>query len=683
MTINADAKAADAAAAATTSQIVDDTTRALARAWASAWDEVIGEWDAALRDLVAMSEEGSWPSQREILRAQRAKRAVELTAEKLDQVARDSGLIITRDLPTLTGHGIEAQAQMVLAQLPASMTASWMRIDMRAVEWIIQRSTRQIESLLNPLSATQQAVMKQVLIRGVIVGDNPLDAAEIMLDRLGGAFNGGLARAETIARTEMLDAMRHAARESWRANPDVVKAWRWTCTLSSRTCPACLAMDGQLFPISEEGPIGHQNCVLPGAIVSGPRAQASTTRWFEGEVIDVETRSGRVLSVTPNHPILTPQGWVRAGELREGLDVIASAFTDGPALQRRPDDHQVPARIEDVAKTLGGALSVRSVRVPTAPEDFHGDGAGSEVHVVRTHGGLWSNVEPALAEKLRQSKLMFGNVGLSLFAGGGDLGAMLGGLLGATYDVMGRPGVGSILLGRAGLHGEPVGLGEGAPRHACGAETGRDHAAGDAEGFGDSVLRFASEVAFGNLSNRDRARRELSGAHLGSAQGVLGFGVTPDASLLEGRLQAPLAYPMPSGGELARFAGEVVADRVVHVSRRAWSGHVYNLQTATGWYVANGIITHNCRCRAVPVTATWKELGFDDIPEPQFRDKTGREWYDTQSEKTQRRIMGDDRYAALQSGAITWDDIPRVRHSDGWRDSIGVAPLPKSMRQAS
>lgn len=343
MTINADAKAADAAAAATTSQIVDDTTRALARAWASAWDEVIGEWDAALRDLVAMSEEGSWPSRREILRAQRAKRAVELTAEKLNQVARDSGLIITRDLPTLTGHGIEAQAQMVLAQLPASMTASWMRIDMRAVEWIIQRSTRQIESLLNPLPATQQAVMKQVLIRGVTVGDNPLDAAEIMLDRLGGAFNGGLARAETIARTEMLDAMRHAARESWRANPDVVKAWRWTCTLSSRTCPACLAMDGQLFPISEDGPIGHQNC----------------------------------------------------------------------------------------------------------------------------------------------------------------------------------------------------------------------------------------------------------------------------------------------------------------------------------------------RCRATPVTATWKELGFDDIPEPQFRDKTGREWYDTQSEKTQRRIMGDDRYAALQSGAITWDDIPRVRHSDGWRDSIGVAPLPK------
>lgn len=682
MTINAAAKAADAAGAAGAAQIVDDTTKAIARAWASAWDEVVAEWDLAISDLISMSENGKWPTTREILRAQRAMNAVELTAEQLQKLADETGLLIVRDLPQLAGHGLSTQTQAVIAQLPATMTGAWNRIDMTAVEWIIERTTQQIESLLMPLPATQQAVMKQTLIRGVLIGDNPRDAAKLMVERLKGNFLGGLARAETIARTEMMDALRYSTGEQMKANADLVKGWRWSCDLSARTCPACLAMDGQVFPVSEEGPIGHQNCVLPGAIVSGPRAQASTTRWFEGEVIDVETRSGRVLSVTPNHPILTPQGWVRAGELREGLDVIASAFTDGPALQRRPDDHQVPARIEDVAKTLGGALSVRSVRVPTAPEDFHGDGAGSEVHIVRTHGGLWSNVEPALAEKLRQSKLMFGNVGLSLFAGGGDLGAMLGGLLGATYGVMGRPGIGSILLGRAGLHGEPVGLGEGAPRHTCGAETGRDHTAGDAEGFGDSVLRFASEVAFGNLSNRDRARRELSGAHLGSAQGVLGFGVTPDASLLEDRLQAPLAYPMPSGGELARFAGEVVADRVVHVSRRAWSGHVYNLQTATGWYVANGIVTHNCRCRALPVTVTWKELGID-APEPKYRDKTGREWFETRSEKTQRSIMGDDRYEAWRDGKISWDDIPVVRHSDGWRDSIGVAPLPADLRRAA
>jgi hypothetical protein len=40
----------------------------------------------------------------------------------------------------------------------------------------------------------------------------------------------------------------------------------------------------------------------------------------------------------------------------------------------------------------------------------------------------------------------------------------------------------------------------------------------------------------------------------------------------------------------------VLADKLVEVWRVPFSGHVYNLQTATGWYIAGYIITHNCRC---------------------------------------------------------------------------------------
>lgn len=674
MSITADTLAKARSLRVVLDKTVDATTRDLVKAWSGAWHEIADEWASAVDELVQLGD-GDWPTQTQVLRAKRAQKAMQAAREALDDLAKTSGVRILRDVSQLAEDTDLWEQRLALSQLPQhGVTVDWSRLDSKALAAIVKRTTQQVESLLRPLPAEQAAVMRQALIRGIAVGDNPRQAAALMLQRVGGVFDGGRFRAENIARTEMLDASRAAAKAARLANSDVLRGWMWMATKSSRSCPACLAMDGQVFDLDTPGPEGHQQCVLPGAIVSGPRAQASTTRWFEGEVIDVETRSGRVLSVTPNHPILTPQGWVRAGELREGLDVIASAFTDGPALQRRPDDHQVPARIEDVAKTLGGALSVRSVRVPTAPEDFHGDGAGSEVHVVRTHGGLWPNVESALAEKLRQSKLMFGNVGLSLFAGGGDLGAMFGGLLGATYGVMGRPGVGSILLGRAGLHGEAVGLGEGAPRHTCGAETGRDHVAGDAEGFGDSVLRFASEVAFGNLSNRDGARRELSGAHLGSAQGVLGFGATPDASLLEDRLQAPLAYPMPSGGELARFAGDVVADRVVHVSRRAWSGHVYNLQTATGWYVANGIVTHNCRCTAMPITKSWRDLGFD-IDEPASLQQDAEQWFWDQPATTQTQIMGPERLRRLQSGDLKWGDLAVRRENPGWRPSWTVAPL--------
>ncbi len=40
--------------------------------------------------------------------------------------------------------------------------------------------------------------------------------------------------------------------------------------------------------------------------------------------------------------------------------------------------------------------------------------------------------------------------------------------------------------------------------------------------------------------------------------------------------------------------GPVFADEVVSVKRTAFRGHVYNLQTRSGIYVAGGILTHNC-----------------------------------------------------------------------------------------
>ena len=33
--------------------------------------------------------------------------------------------------------------------------------------------------------------------------------------------------------------------------------------------------------------------------------------------------------------------------------------------------------------------------------------------------------------------------------------------------------------------------------------------------------------------------------------------------------------------------------------RTEFAGFVYNLETGPGWYVANGIVAHNCRCAVV------------------------------------------------------------------------------------
>ena len=43
------------------------------------------------------------------------------------------------------------------------------------------------------------------------------------------------------------------------------------------------------------------------------------------------------------------------------------------------------------------------------------------------------------------------------------------------------------------------------------------------------------------------------------------------------------------------LARSVTADQVVDLGRRQFAGHVYNLQTGDGWYVAGGLVVHNCR----------------------------------------------------------------------------------------
>ena len=440
-------------------------------------------------------------------------------------------------------------------------------------------------------------------------------------------------------------------------------------------CRACLSMHGREFPLTQAGPEGHQNCVLPGAVVSGPRAVASTTRWFDGEVIDIETLGGRVLSVTPNHPILTPYGWVAAGDLREGGDVIAGTGTEGISLLGRPDDHQVPALIEDVAQTLGGAAPVEAVSVPTAPEDFHGDGSGSKVHIVRTHSLLRGHIKTARAEHVSKGALQVGNMGSPLLTRSGDVRAMFRRLLGAAHRIVGRSYPGRFLFGSSLGHHEPVGVSVAPLRHTCGIETVIDGRPGDAIGARESVDGFPGEVSSDDFGGRNIGLGSEARAGFGRGEGISGGFVAPESTLHQSGLEPRFAYPMPTSGDLAAFAGDVIPDRIVKIGRRRWSGHVYNLQTDTGWYLANGLITHNCRCARVPVTKTWAELGFTGIRERPSLHRSSEAYFNRLSEANQRAILGDAGFEAWKRGDYPMSEWVKQQDNPGWRPSY-VATRP-------
>lgn len=243
----------------------DDETRALTRAWARAWDEVVREFELAAAEIIELAQSGEIVTAGHVRRLARARDAIEAARESIDRVLALQGrrLSVTlADIVNATGGG---NARLIASQLPktegsvAQVAVRFDRVSREALDAIVERSTERIASLNRPLSRQATEQMLRALIHGVPAGQSPRSVARRMLKMVEGRFNGGLARALTIARTEMLDAYRVAAGAQQAANADVLQGWMWSAQLDGRTCPSCVAQHGSVHSLEEAGPWDHQN----------------------------------------------------------------------------------------------------------------------------------------------------------------------------------------------------------------------------------------------------------------------------------------------------------------------------------------------------------------------------------------------------------------------------------------
>jgi len=93
-----------------------------------------------------------------------------------------------------------------------------------------------------------QAQFGQTMVTGLLAGWNPRKLAREMR----GAYGLGLTEALRIARTEQLRAYRAATLNTYRANSDVVKGWERLAEHDTRTCMACIVLDGRRYTLAED-----------------------------------------------------------------------------------------------------------------------------------------------------------------------------------------------------------------------------------------------------------------------------------------------------------------------------------------------------------------------------------------------------------------------------------------------
>lgn len=254
-----EARAVNAATVTYLRGVTDTQTTQIVARWAQAWAAVAPELEAATAELTAQATRGR-VSGAAVARHARLQAAVDALAATVRQAAVDAGTTITADLDRVLDHTARSTRAQIGAQLPATVRAGLAQASPAQITAVLTRATGQIESLTRPLGDLVREAVKDALVRGVVVGDNPRRAAARMVAAVRQPVDLSLARALTIARTETLDAHRAAQQATEAANADVLGGWVWLTRLDKRTCRACLAMNGREFPTTEPGPQGHQNC---------------------------------------------------------------------------------------------------------------------------------------------------------------------------------------------------------------------------------------------------------------------------------------------------------------------------------------------------------------------------------------------------------------------------------------
>lgn len=328
---------------------VNQATRELVRAWARAWDEIHDVWAEAMMDIAKASTDGRWPSLAQIARQERAQAALLAANEQIALLAEHTGVTVVDAVGRAVEDTPEWQARLIASQLPTEagttreLVARFTRVDELALSAIVRRTTEDVTAASYRLEAHAQEQMRRALVRGVAVGENPRRAARQMVRNSEGVFNGGLTRALTIARTEILDAHRAGTAAAQAANADVLQGWQWVAQLDKRTCPSCWARHGSMHALTVPGPDDHQN---------GRCARSPVTRSWADLGFDI-----------PEPPSLLPDaeqtfaGLPRADQLAvmgparlQLLDSGQVSFTDLTTTRSTPGwrDSSVPTPVRDL-----------------------------------------------------------------------------------------------------------------------------------------------------------------------------------------------------------------------------------------------------------------------------------------------------------------------------------------------
>jgi len=449
------------------------------------------------------------------------------------------------------------------------------------------------------------ARISHTLVDGLTKGDNP----RVIAKELAKNVNVGKVRAQTIARTEVIRTHAEGQLQAFEqlGVTEVGVMAEWSTAQDDRVCDVCQPLDGVVLKVSEATGLlpRHPNC-LPGdsLILSRSQIAATSERWYTGDLIVIHTASGRELSCTPNHPVLTNLGWVPANSIDIGSYIVRDGGSEWESVSDDQNEN-IPTSIENVSCAFRKSGEVLATKVPLTTPNFHGDAIDGQVAVIWANRRLLLSDDTSIAEHSHELQFIVGDV---------------------------KSGIG---LPRLGSQKEFILT------------------------SGNTANSIMSGLSLFNPSNL---------AHLGPLEKFClalrsymypsSFKYATNYSSADLEAIRNLQLSLPTNVELnddfimwtsCNLSILPTLDNVVSVDSRRYDGHVYNLQTKEGWYSANGIITHNCRCAWLPAN-----VGEDESNQKRSKGIIGKvidSSYKAEMPKVTKRTLAEQKAKSSWGGA--------------------------------
>ena len=157
------------------------------------------------------------------------------------------------------------------------------------------------------------------------------------------------------------------------------------------------------------------NCfVKETRIASNTSVEAATEREYIGELVTIETRGGIKFTCTPNHPVLTDKGWIAAGALYEGCNILTSGFAENFCSWIYPNKNNVVPCIYDIYQLFSRISFVN--RIACGLVNFHGDIPDTDVKVVFSPCFLQNRGKPLFFKKIKHFFFKFSDFEKATFS---------------------------------------------------------------------------------------------------------------------------------------------------------------------------------------------------------------------------------------------------------------------------